>query len=128
MVTAGKYKIVKIAGGPITVAYRKEDDLWYCTALQFDIMGNGKTREKAFAQLKKLVNSYLIHVLSVKGPVSFFNPSDREEWETDDKRSYDVLVLISGSAPVSDNELLKLSDVKLFSRRVKEFELAPTAC
>lgn len=85
---AEKIEIVKIANGPITVAFRQDEGEWLATALQFDLVGTGKTKDTAFAQLKELVNDYLTFILSVKGEVAFFNPSPREEWEAPEQEQY----------------------------------------
>jgi hypothetical protein len=108
------------------VAYRQVEDEWYCTALQFDLLGIGRTREQAFAQLKELVNAYLTHVLQLKGKVALFNPSKREEWNAPIKEYYDVLVVIARTAkPVAETRCLDLEEVRPVRRRVREFDLAP---
>lgn len=126
--TQDKLRIIKMAGGPITVACRQEEDLWLCTALQFDIVGTGPTKEAAFEELKELVNAYLTHLLQAKGKISVFNPSDRAEWETPLKENYDVLVVLAEpAATVSSARVLSLDEVRPVRRRVREFELTPVA-
>lgn len=81
--------------GPVEVAYRRENDTWYCTALQFDIVGVAQSRDAAFHKMRELVNSYLHYVLDEDGPVEFFNPSEGAEWNSQDKERYQVTAVIA---------------------------------
>lgn len=70
--------------GPVTLAFTKsDDDTYLCNALQFDIVGTGRTEKEAEAQVRDLVTGYLRHVLSLIAAgkkVRFFNPADEAEW------------------------------------------------
>jgi len=76
--------------GPVSVAYTKADGEWYATALQFDIMGAGRTRDEAFQDLQKCVEIFLHSVLETSGNVAFFNPSEQEEWNNPDQEQYKI--------------------------------------
>jgi hypothetical protein len=78
--------------GPVTVAYRREGRKWYATALQFDLVGAGRTQQAAFDELQRVVNTYLEEILETKGPVRLFNPSEPAEWESPHRESYHVAI------------------------------------
>jgi hypothetical protein len=126
MTSSSQFKVVKVAGGPVTVAYKQVAGEWHCTALQFDILGIGKTREAAFAQLKELMNSYLTHVLQLKGKIAFFNPADREEWNTPIKENYNILVILTKPRRDSqETSCMDMEEIRPVRRRVREFDLLP---
>lgn len=88
-------RVVVNIGGPVTVAYRRFKGYYTCTALQFDLVGTGKTREAAFAQLRQLVEEYLISIVELLNEgeqVRFFNPSDADEWNCGDLRAFQINV------------------------------------
>jgi uridylate kinase len=95
----GTFAIRVVVGGRVTAAYRKEEGRWLCTALEFDILGIGETRQEAFAQMQELVNNYLLDCLMSRGPVDFLNPSEAEEGKTRDKERYHVAVILERAAP-----------------------------
>lgn len=73
---------VKLQGN-LTVGFRQIAGLWHANALQFDIVGTGRSKDAAFRQLQELVTEYLMGVIAEikKGnKVAFFNPADSEEW------------------------------------------------
>lgn len=127
---ADRIEVIKIANGPLTVSYRQVDGEWRATALQFDLVGTGKTKQGAFEQLRELVNDYLTFILSVKGEVAFYNPASREEWEVADQEKFDVLVVmarVKSTSAIARERCVKLEDVRPMRKHVREFELAP-AC
>ncbi len=69
--------------GDVTVAYRKEGSEWFATALEFDLLGYGRTRKAAFKLLQELIAEYMLevaHLVSEGKRVAFFNPSETAEW------------------------------------------------
>lgn len=119
-----KLRVIRIAEGPITVAYRQDGEEWLCTALEFDLVGVGATREEALGELKEIFGTYLIEVLRTPGKVAFYNPSEAEEWNNPDKAHYEVSVLIverEEALPASGR--MRLEEVRLLSDRVQDFEL-----
>ena len=75
-------KIVTLQG-KTTIAYRQTEGEWYATALEFDIMGYGKTKAEARHLLHELLEIYLqdiAQLLSEGKRVKFFNPSEDDEW------------------------------------------------
>ena len=62
--------------GPVTVAYKRCREGFMCTALQFDILGIGRTKREAFQEMRDLVEEYLEEIVRSPEPVCFFNPSD----------------------------------------------------
>ena len=96
--------------GPITVAYRRASRMWHCTALQFDIVGVGKTKGEAFAEMRDLLRDYLEEVLATDGPVRFFNPAESGEWNVRDQEYYNVALLVSGGEATPPNRA-PLSDI-----------------
>lgn len=81
---------ISIVGGPVSVAYKRHGRGWMAMALQFSLIGLGKTREKAFEELKGVLLTYLETVLEAKGPVRFFNPAEDEDWDTSDQEQYRI--------------------------------------
>ena len=77
------------------MTYRRERGEWMCTALEFDIVGTGKTKQEAFDELRALVETYLLEVMDTDAPVEFYNPADAEEWECKDRKSYRVAVIMA---------------------------------
>jgi len=80
--------------GPVTVAYKQVGEEWHCTALEFDIIGVGKSKEKAFEKMRDLLNFYLGEIANTAGPVEFFNHSPEEEWHVSEKEEYHVVVVM----------------------------------
>lgn len=123
-------QLVRVRFGPINIAYFKENKEWWAVALEFDILGSGKTRQAALSQLKELVNFYFLHTLKSEGNVSFYNPSDRELWDLPDKEKFDILVCLQiedQAAWGAGCKSLDLNEMRPFAGSVKEFALAP-AC
>lgn len=70
--------------GNLTVGYHREGREWFATALQFDIMGYGRTKAKAFQLMQELVSEYLqemARLIAEGEKVRFFNPSSAEDWD-----------------------------------------------
>ena len=86
---------ISVVKGRVTVSYRQEEGKWYATALEFDLVGSGNTRDAAFADLQQVVNCYIEEVIKAPGSVEFFNPSSREEWGAPDKEGYQVAIAIA---------------------------------
>ena len=119
---------ITIMSGPVTVAYRRTGGEWICTALQFDIVGTGATRDEAFDELRALFQTYLREVVDTEGPVKFFNPSDAEEWQRKDKGEYRVEAILAKVEEEADapprvvNDIAKL---RPYRDRIKAFDLTP---
>jgi hypothetical protein len=118
---------IKILKGDVTVAYRRHGRGWRCTALEFDLVGVGNTQEKAFAQLRDLVNGYLDDVLNTDGPVRFFNPSDAEEWDSPKKEKYRVEVVVSQSAKGAAGSAVipDIDKLRSYRSRIRAIDLTP---
>ena len=82
---------VCVLSGPVTVAYTKTAKEWTCTALEFDLVGFGKTKDDAFDALRGVVNTYLDAALETPGPIQFFHPADGKCWNAKHKERYDVI-------------------------------------
>lgn len=118
-------QIIKLASCPVTVAYRQQDDgLWLANALQFDIVGTGDTQAEALAQLKELVNDYLLFVLGHEGRKAIFNPADREEWEVPLKEEFALWAVLS--KPIVTTPALRLDEIPTLHENIIEFEMAPS--
>lgn len=83
---------ISIVGGPVVVAYRRHWRGWTAMALQFSLMGLGRTREEAFEELKRVLLTYLKTVLDAKGATRLFDPADAEDWETADQEQIYIAV------------------------------------
>ncbi len=76
------------AEGPVTVAVHKMGREYHCTALEFDILGTGRTKQDALAQVQELVEEYIAGVIEELGKgnkVAFFNPSGERDWNQADE-------------------------------------------
>lgn len=97
-----KTKVITLEG-PVRVVYRKDDD-WYATAVEFDLVGHGATKQDALRMLHELVSTYLYEVavlLRDNRPVKFLNPSDASEWndaESDELYSVQFMLKTNSSA------------------------------
>lgn len=121
-------QIISLADGPITVAFKKAGSYWIATALEFDIIGTGNSREEAFSQLRELVSLYLLEVVRAPEQHNIFNPSDSELWELADKVKYNVLIMLSVTKlNETKSGRVMLRDVGSFKNDITEFNLSP-AC
>jgi len=118
---------IKVLAGPVTVAYRKAGKRWYCTALEFDLLGIGDSRDKAFAELRSVVNTYLFDVLRAKGPVRFFNPSDAREWTCKNKKRFSVVAIMARPKPEKPLPPVveDVDHLRPYRNRIKGFDLLP---
>lgn len=126
--TMKNIQIIPLADGPITVAFKKDGPYCLATALEFDIVGTGKTRTEALNQLQELVSVYLFEVLTTTGKRSLYNPSEQIEWEAEDKARYTVQMIVrvtrhSGPTPSRPT----LSQARPFRKNIEQFNLTP-AC
>jgi hypothetical protein len=83
---------ISIVGGPVVVAYRRHRLGWMAMALQFSLIGLGRTREEAFEELKGVLLTYLKMVLEAKGSARLFNPAEAEDWDTPDQERFYLAV------------------------------------
>ena len=74
--------------GFITVTWKRQKGEHICTALEFDLIGLGATRDEAFRNLREIVQSYFEEAVKLKGPVRLFNPSPAAEWNVENKHYY----------------------------------------
>ncbi|MFA6240316.1 MAG: hypothetical protein WC655_05280, partial [Candidatus Hydrogenedentales bacterium] len=85
---------VRTLQGTVPVSFKQRGSKWYATALTFDLVGTGRTRETAFRELQEVLETCVDAVLNTPGKVRFYNPSDASEWENPDKADYHVAVLL----------------------------------
>ena len=110
--------------GPITVTYREEGADVYATALQFDLVGIGKTREAALNELQEIFSEYAEEVLNTKGKARFYNPSDPEEWENPDKEFFSVTFVLSGKRGSSTaTSVCNIRELHAVRRSVRTIQL-----
>lgn len=123
-------RLVTTLEGPISVAFKKAGREWHAIALQFDIVGTGKTRAEAFCQMQGLFETYVSEVLKASRPVRFYNPSERADWEIRDKAHFHVVVVLSAKpvlgakAPLrpSLDDLVKLCSIR---SKIQSIQLQP---
>lgn len=120
-----KSPIIKMKG-QITVAYRREGTKILSTALQFDLVGIGRTKQEAFKELRKIVKSYLLEVIKSDTPVEFFNPSDHKEWNARDIEYYDVEVKIKKTRPLPKAKP-DIRQLKPYQKQIRSFDLSPVS-
>jgi hypothetical protein len=117
--------LVTCLRGPVTVAYRKKNRKWYATALEFDLVGIGRTREGAFEILQEMVNEYLTDCVKAEKVVDFIFPSEPDEWNIEDKDFFSVTAIIS--QPIRQRReipnSLNLSQLRPFKKQIQRFQL-----
>jgi len=118
---------ITVLRGPVTVAYRKEGKKWYATALEFDLVGIGTTRAKAFKALQEIVNEYLSDCAEEKGPVEFLFPAEPKEWNNDDKEWFRLtaVILTPDRNRKAIPKVINLSDLHSLRKHIKSFDLIP---
>jgi predicted RNase H-like HicB family nuclease len=119
--------IIPLADGPITVVFQHDGPYWIATALEFDIIGTGKTRQESLSQLQELVSLYLFEVIQEPDKHNIFNPSESELWALADKVKYNVLISLKLTKKTESESKMMLRDVRPFRNSIKEFNLSP-AC
>jgi len=115
--------------GPVTVAYRQAGRKWYATALQFDLVGVGRSPHAAFNELQGVVTTYLEEILKTKGPVRLFNPSESGEWECARRESYHVAIAAvkTGKGVHAPATVRNADELRRLGRRIAGFNLVPAA-
>jgi hypothetical protein len=119
---------IAVLAGPVTVAFCKVDREWTCTALEFDIVGIGSTRDEAFDEMRGLVHSYLVDVIQEPGPVELLNPSDPAEYRRCEKQEFKVAVALAklrGSRTRVRRELPDIRTLRRLRNRIKGVDLIP---
>lgn len=119
--------------GSIAVATRKVGKLFLCNALQFDLVGTGKTKIAAFTEMKELLEDYLVSLvedISEGHKVRFFNPAGDDEWnKAAQLEFYDITFIVelvpkNGDLPdaVQVKNMAKLSP---YWKAIKAIDLVP---
>ena len=113
--------------GQVAVTYREQGGEVYARALQFDLVGVGKSRKGALKELQAIFADYAEEVLNTKGKVRFFNPSDPEEWENPDKEFFSVaFILVRKATPLTLPSVCNnIRDLRPMRGAVKTVQLHP---
>lgn len=112
--------------GPVTVAYRRRRCDYVAIALQFDLVGIGKTKTEALLQLQKILDIYVREALKEKGRIKFFNPSPAEEWELPEKDEFFLAcVASSGRPPFAALVPVPISKLRRAGAPVRSVQLLP---
>jgi hypothetical protein len=113
--------------GPVTVTYRQEGTEVHARALQFDLVGIGKSRKSALKELQEIFADYAEEVLNTKGKVRFFNPSDSEEWENSDKQLFSIVFVLVRKASALELPSIcdSIRDLRPMRDAVKTVQLQP---
>ncbi|MBI5093210.1 MAG: hypothetical protein HZB26_12320 [Candidatus Hydrogenedentes bacterium] len=119
--------VVTRLGGTVTVAFKKRGGKVYATALEFDIVGIGPTRAKAFQELQQLLYAYVEEVLRSDGKVRFYCPSEADEWETPDKEYHSVMFVFGGdNLPLGiPLEVKTVGEVRKLRKNLGQIQLQP---
>ncbi len=117
--------VLRVLRGPIIVSYRQVGKKHYATALQFDLVGVGASRRKAFEELQGVVNAYLTEALKTDEPLEFFFPTEPEEWEQRDQEQYLVIAyLVKALEGAQTPDLVPcFEDLRPFRDRIRSFDL-----
>jgi predicted RNase H-like HicB family nuclease len=66
---------------PIRVIFYKEGDTWLAHCLEFDLIGDGETREEALERLWEAMTIQIEVSLEHNNPANLFNPADGRFFE-----------------------------------------------
>jgi hypothetical protein len=114
--------------GPVTVAYKRVGSQWHCIVLEFDLVGVGKSRSAAFAELQGVIKAYLEEVIHAKGKVQFFNPADRSDWNCPRRERYQVKVGLTQPADADDvPRTLSIDQARRNRGRIRSIHFVPQA-
>jgi len=124
------YKVVDFAD-TIPVAYKQDEKgTWYAIALPFSLVGYGDTREEAFTVLSEVFTEYIRAVIDARKPVAFYNPSDEEDWQLQDKETFRVTLTLL--KPVEIRPQIEMHDLNIYAKRLRrqidDVELRPAIC
>ena len=86
------HDIVSLEGN-VEVGYFQEGGRWFALARQFDLMGSGHTKDRAFRQLQGLVGDY-VEACITDGTDEFFSACPDEEWERTRRHREAYLVIL----------------------------------
>lgn len=111
--------------GLVTVAYHQEGGEWIATALEFDLVGTGKTRDGAFNQLRELVSDYLLAYITSAGRTQFKNPADGQEWMVPDKERYKAVFVVTTKGKRRPRVINDIRDLRRCRTRLRELDLVP---
>ena len=90
---------VRILRGSVTVAYKRVGRKVHATALQFDLVGMGKTREQALVELQEVVNAYFLDALLSEESIDLQFPSPPPDWNVRDRQDFVVAVALVQPRP-----------------------------
>ena len=115
--------------GPVSVAYKRVGKEWHAIALQFDIVGTGKTKAEAFREMQGLFETYLSAVLKAPRPVRFYNPSAQADWQIPDKTHFHAVMVLSATAkpiePAQRPSLDDLATLRPLRSKIQGIQLQP---
>jgi hypothetical protein len=117
--------VVRKLEGPVTVAFSQLADEWYATALEFDLVGTGASREAALRQLKAVVKTHFETLLTTPGKVRFFNPSDADEWNIEDKEYFTMTITIARAVRLQDQipDHLSFAKARRYRKAIRSVEM-----
>jgi hypothetical protein len=120
---------VLLLQGTVTVAYRRQGRIWCATALEFDLVGAGKTPEAAFEELQGVLGCYFEEILKTKGRVRLFNPSEASEWESPRRELYQVAIaaIKSGRSRRTSLTIRNVDEFRRLRDRIAGINLVPIA-
>ena len=65
----------------LRVVFHKDGNHWIAHCLEFDLLGDGRTKEKALALLTESIGSQLEESFKHDNPSNLFSPAPSEAWE-----------------------------------------------
>ncbi|MCX5770188.1 MAG: hypothetical protein NTZ09_07950 [Candidatus Hydrogenedentes bacterium] len=127
-ITKNPIQITTTLRGQVTVTYRTEGSDVYARALEFDLVGVGKSRESALRELQEIFSDYAEEILKTKGKVQFFNPSSPEEWENEDKQFFHVVFVLKAAPAKASSMCSSIHDVRKMRGSIRGVQLQPSCC
>lgn len=61
---------------PLRIVFYREDDAWIAHCLEFNLLGDGTTREEAFAALREAVEIQFTESIKHDNLMNLFDPAD----------------------------------------------------
>jgi predicted RNase H-like HicB family nuclease len=74
-------RLVELFDISLRVVFYKDDNRWIAHCLEFDLLGDGRTKEKALESLTAAIDLQLEESFKHKNPGNLFSPAPSEAWE-----------------------------------------------
>ena len=116
---------VLLLEGPVSVAFRREGPMYCAIALQFDLVGMGKTKDEAFLALQSIFDTHMRGLLKEKGHIRFLSPAPESEWNLEDRQDFKATILVPRARCLPARKPLSYRALTRLHTSIKQFTLVP---